>query len=250
MTDTNQRLLVTERDDGLRDFLVAQLLADQYEAFGAYTAEETRVKLAAFGPELVMLGELDGERAQLGLLRALRQGSDGALPVVVLSAERSQLCELRALEAGADDYLRKPLAYPLLRARVRALLRRVYGTPARRRIGALELDPLGREARVAGRPLCLSRLEFELLCALAREPRRVYTKAELLRGVWGYRTLGNTRTLDAHASRLRRKLADAGAPGLIATVRGVGYRLTLGPVAAEPEAEPRALPVGVSGRAA
>jgi DNA-binding response OmpR family regulator len=250
MTHTNTRLLVAERDDRLREFLVEQLLADQYDAFDAHTAEEARVKLAHFAPELLMLGELDGERAQLGLLRALRQGRDDELPVVVLSAECSQLCELRALEAGADDYLRKPLAYPLLRARVRALSRRVYGRPARRRIGALELDPLGREARVAGRPLCLSRLEFELLCALAREPRRVYTKAELLRGVWGYRALGNTRTLDAHASRLRRKLADAGAPGLITCVRGVGYRLTLAPVTSDPEREAEALPVGVNGRAA
>jgi DNA-binding response OmpR family regulator len=248
--DTNHRLLVAERDDGLRDFLVEQLLADQYDVFGAHTAEEARVKLAQFAPELLMLGELDGERAQLRLLRALRQGNNETLPVVVLSTERSQLSELRALEAGADDYLRKPLTYPLLRARVRTVLRRVYGTPVRRRIGALELDPLGREARVGGRPLCLARLEFELLCTLAREPRRVYTKAELLRGVWGYRTLGNTRTLDAHASRLRRKLADAGAPGLIANVRGVGYRLTLGPVGSDFEREAEALPAGVNGSAA
>jgi DNA-binding response OmpR family regulator len=93
-----------------------------------------------------------------------------------------------------------------------------------RRIGALEIDPLQRRVAVAGRPVRLSRMEFELLSQLAVDPTRVYTKKQLLREVWGFKALGNTRTVDAHACRLRKKLS-IGERRYLGSVRGVGYRL-------------------------
>jgi DNA-binding response OmpR family regulator len=94
-----------------------------------------------------------------------------------------------------------------------------------RRVGPLALDPLRQEVRVAGRRLELARYEYLLLCHLAAEPERVFTKRELLREIWGYRNERTTRTLDAHACRLRKKLAQAGAVGYVLNRHGVGYRL-------------------------
>jgi len=138
---------------------------------------------------------------------------------------------------------------PVLLARVRALVRRSRGRSVRlRRIGALEVDAVQRPVTLAERPVRVSRMEFEFLSRLASEPTRVYTKQELLREVWGFKAIGNTRTVDAHACRLRKKLARAGAPQLIANGRGVGYRLLAGPVVPEPEAA--AIPLSRHGRAA
>ena len=132
----------------------------------------------------------------------------------------------------------KPFSYLELRARVRACIRRAreWQPPRRLVVGALVVDRDARKALHAGQELWLSRLEFELLARLAVQPTRVFTKAELLREVWGYSPESKTRTVDAHACRLRNKLARAGAPHLIHNSRGVGYRLSLGsvPSAADP----------------
>jgi DNA-binding response OmpR family regulator len=94
------------------------------------------------------------------------------------------------------------------------------------RVGELTIDPLTRAVRMGGRAVQLSAKEFALLVALAEEPTRVYAKQQLLRDVWGYRSMGNTRTLDAHACRLRKKLREGSSRGWVLNVRGVGYRLT------------------------
>ncbi len=120
----------------------------------------------------------------------------------------------------------KPFHYGELLGRVRAVLRRAEGRPARGvvRVGELTLDPLTRMVRVQGRPVHLSAKEFALLQALCEDPTRVRSKNELLRDVWGYVAIGQTRTVDAHACRLRRKLGPTGRPWVV-NVRGVGYKL-------------------------
>jgi DNA-binding response OmpR family regulator len=154
---------------------------------------------------------------------------DPDLPLLVLSGRVSELDRLRGFDRGCDDYLLKPFSYYELNARVRALLRRTRHRPAagRIRVGSLELDPLSREVWVQGERVALSKKEYALLRALAGEPTRVFTREELLRGVWGFRAMGHTRTLDSHAFRLRQKL-NQGSDRFVVNVWGVGYRLVDG----------------------
>jgi DNA-binding response OmpR family regulator len=143
-----------------------------------------------------------------------------------LVSRRSGIGENSHSNGGGTDAVREPFAYPELRARIRALLHRTYERPApnRIRVGALAIDRASRHVHVADTAVDVSKMEFALLSHLAGEPTRVWTKEELLREVWGFRSMGRTRTLDSHACRLRNKLADAGGR-YIENVWGVGYRL-------------------------
>jgi DNA-binding response OmpR family regulator len=170
-------------------------------------------------PDLVLLADsaaVDEYRAR-----------HGDVPVIVLGEPESDTVDrIRALERGCDDFLVRPFAYEELLARIRAVLRRT--TPAAhevRRAGLIIADLATRSVLVADVAVSLAGKEYELLLKLMTDPTRVFTKEQLLREVWGFRSLGRTRTLDSHASRLRRKLAAAGAGSVVVNVWGVGYRL-------------------------
>ena len=182
-------------------------------------------------PDLLLLDLRLPDASGLDVLREIRatDGSNGrfdpSLPVVVLSGRGTPADRVRGLAEGADDYLVKPFHVEELVARVRAVLRRrSRRREGPRRVGDLHLDPVTREVRVAGRRVELANKEFVLLRTLASDPTRVFSKQELLRDVWGFKSLGRTRTLDSHASRLRRKLDPEGTR-FIVNVWGVGYRL-------------------------
>jgi DNA-binding response OmpR family regulator len=143
------------------------------------------------------------------------------------SARGDAVDRVRGFARGCDDYVVRPFVYDELVARMRAVLRRTSGPRhARLSVRDLEIDLAARIVTVGGEPVQLSAKEYELLVALAEDPERVFKKEDLLRDVWGFRSLGRTRTLDSHASRLRRKLNRGGDAGYVLNVWGVGYRLT------------------------
>ncbi len=230
-------LLLIEDHLPTRAFLADNLSADGFEVLEADCVAEAQRFMKTSFPDLAIvdLGLPDGDG--LELLRHVREADrvagclDPDLPLLVLSGRSTDIDRLRGFDRGADDYVVKPFSYQELRARIRALLRRTRRRPGtgKLRVGALEVDPVARQVWLHGVPVALSKKEYALLRALATEPTRVFTREELLRGVWGFRSMGHTRTLDSHAFRLRKKLNAAG-DAFIVNVWGVGYRLVDGAI--------------------
>ena len=235
--DPAATLVVCEDDEPTLELLCDHLGAERFEALAAPSAADALRLCHYKQPDLLLLDLNLPDAPGLEVLREIR-ASDGAtgsydpeLAVIVLSGRGTDADRLRGLECGADDYVVKPFAIQEVVARTRAVLRR---RDARRagplRVGEIVVDPSRREVRVGGEPVRLANKEFSLLRMLASDPTRVFTKAELLRDVWGFRSLGRTRTLDSHASRLRRKL-DPDSGRYVVNCWGVGYRLVDSPEA-------------------
>ena len=217
-------VLVAEPEAETREYLGRQLQDDGFDVLGAARRSEALDLAERARPDLVLLAELD-------LCLRLRRGEPGRtwdrnVPVILLAPSSDPVERVRALDRGADDVMGRPFAYEELLARIRALLRRSTTSAAEVLVaGDLVIDRRTRRVSVRDAAVTLSAKEFDLLARLASEPHRVFTKEELLREVWGFRALGRTRTLESHASRLRRKLRVAEQDRFIMNVWGVGYRL-------------------------
>jgi len=172
----------------------------------------------------VMLPGLDG----IEVCRLIR--AESMVPIVMLSAKGDTQDVVKGLEAGADDYMVKPFRHPSeLIARIRTRLRRTNAeVSGLLTIGDLAIDVQAHQVTRAGKQIALTRLEFDLLVALAKEPGRVFTRDALLSEVWGYRHSTDTRLVNVHVQRLRSKIEhDAEHPEIVVTVRGVGYKAGL-----------------------
>ena len=166
-----------------------------------------------------MLPGMDG----LEILRRLRADRATAdVPVIMLTARTAEMDRVEGLESGADDYVVKPFGLMELQARIKAVLRRTRRESPVLRCGDLEIDSSARTVRKGGVPVELTYKEFELLRLLASHRGAVLSREEILRTVWDYYFTGETRTVDMHIKALRQKLGD----DVIATVRGVGYKMT------------------------
>lgn len=226
-------ILVAASDDVLAADLARRLEIDGYCAHTATAERQLMLLLGTRAPTALLLADMPDLVHSLAIVRALRAmrataaGVDASMPVVVLSSAVGELCELSALDAGADEFQAVDCPPAVLRARLARILARCRAThtPERLRIGELLIDLSGRTAQYAGQAVSLSRKEFDLLARLGREPTRVVAPEELLRDVWGWHAPTRTRTVATCASRLRARLAAAGAQGFVAPSRGAGYRL-------------------------
>jgi len=228
-------VVVCEDDPPTLELLCDNLAADRFRPLPAPCAADALRLCGYRQPDLLLLDLRLPDAFGLDVLRTIREAHeatdryDPELPVIVLSGRGAETDRVRGLEAGADDYLVKPFHYPELEARIRAVLRR---RRERRqgvlRVGGLVVDPARREVKLDGRPIKLANKEFALLHMLASDPTRVFTKDELLRDVWGFRAPGRTRTVDSHASRLRRKL-DPEHGHWVINCWGTGYKLIEAP---------------------
>ena len=218
----------------LRSGLESELTIDGYEVRCAGSIEEAEELMSSSPADVLIVGTLEDCAAPCALLRGLRDGrlADGkvspALPAMTIVRDGDLNSVLRPFDCGADDVVAQPVRYAELRVRLAALLRMARRTagPRVQRIGELTIDAAARTARVGVVPVELTNKEWALLQMLVSQPTRVFTKSELLREVWRTEFRGASRTLDSTASRLRRKLAAAGAEHSVLNVWGVGYRLT------------------------
>jgi DNA-binding response OmpR family regulator len=221
------RILTVEDDERIRSAVKLALEDEGWTVDEAASGEEAVILFLRQPSDVVlidiMLPGIDG----FELCRTIRRTSD--VPIVMVTARADTHDVVAGLEAGADDYLTKPFAPKELSARIRALLRRARpSAPGHSRLvfGDLEIVPDEGKVVRAGEELHLTKTEFRLLCELAQNPGRVYSREHLLDHVWGYDYFGDGRLVDVHIRRLRTKVeADAANPRHVVTVRGLGYRL-------------------------
>jgi DNA-binding response OmpR family regulator len=222
MAHAKRTILLVEDEESITTPLAEALERDGFHAEVAHTAADGLAKGKSVRPDLVLLdiGLPDG--SGLDVCRELRSGS--TVPIIILSARGEEADRVVGLELGADDYVVKPFSAREVIARIRAVLRRT-GAPAGAgeapvEIGRVLLDPARRTTTLNGTTVELARKEFDLLSLLMREAGTVVTRERLIDEVWDVNWFGSTKTLDVHIASLRKKLE----PGLIHTVRGVGFR--------------------------
>ncbi len=231
-----QTILVVDDEATIREVVRKYLELEGFNILEAETGPQALDRIQDASPDLVildiMLPGLDG----FAIARSLRNVGgytpltvNGDIPIIMLTARTDEADRIAGFEIGADDYVVKPFSPRELVARVKAVLRRstlgVSGTEAPITFTNLSLDPRSRTVLVRNKPITLTAKEFDLLWFLARHPRQVFTRSQLLDHVWGYEFYGDESTVTVHVRRLREKVEpDASKPSYIQTVWGVGYK--------------------------
>ena len=222
------RILIVEDEEALTLLLRYNLEAEGYAVDTAARGDEADLLLKERSPDLVILDWMLPGLSGIELCRRLRTRPETKrLPIIMLTARGEESERVRGLATGADDYIVKPFSVPELSARVRALLRRAL--PERiadiLSFGELEVDREKKRVSRAGRAIDLGPTEYRLLEFLMERPGRVFSREQLLNGVWGSQIYIDERTVDVHVGRLRKALNRGHSTDPIRTVRGAGYAL-------------------------
>ena len=220
------RILIVEDEEALTTLLRYNLEAEGFEVDSAARGDEAELRLQEQVPDLILLDWMLPGLSGIELCRRVRARRETvSLPVIMLTARGEEGDRIRGLGTGADDYIVKPFSVPELLARVRALLRRAKPTHVANLLeaGDIELDRDSHRLRRSGSEIHLGPTEFKLLEFLMQSPGRVYSREQLLDGVWGHDVYIDERTVDVHVGRLRKALNRTGETDPIRTVRGSGY---------------------------
>jgi len=230
---TNEIILLADDDEMIVDALRYQLEKEGYVVVAAYDGAQALQLAQSKNPDLILLDVMMPKMQGWEVCREIRKES--IVPILMLTARGEEMDRVLGLELGADDYVVKPFSFRELLARIHANLRRVSFPAASEsadanvglvRIGAIKIDKRRHEVVRHGEAVALSQREYDLLIALQEARGAVVKRGDLLDQVWGEEWIGDPRTLDVHMRWLREKLEDEpGAPRLLRTVRGVGYRL-------------------------
>lgn len=226
---TGQLILLVEDDPDLRELVSLTLTSSGYRTVTAAEGETALAQLHAQAPDLVLLDISLGPNSIDGLevCRRIRRDSDA--PVIFLTTHGEDIDQVIGFSMGADDYLTKPVNHRILLARIAAVLRRRDGArasePTQFARDDILIDLVSRSVTVKDAQVDLTRIQFDLLAALAEQPQRVLTREQLVERVWGG-WFGTDHHLDVHLSRLRQRIAQAGGPRVAHAVRGVGFRFT------------------------
>ena len=223
-------MLVVEDEESFVDALTVSL---RREGFLVHVARDGVAALEAFDevrPDLILLDVMLPKLSGVDVCREIRKRSQ--VPIIMVTAKSEEIDAVVGLEVGADDYVTKPYRFRELVARMRAALRRVShddrstdASDGLLEVGDVALDPDRHEVVIRGEPVALPLKEFELLALLLENAGRVLTRDTLISRVWGYDYVGDTKTLDVHVKRLRRKVElDPSDPQRIVTIRGLGYK--------------------------
>ena len=218
------RVLVVDDDAALAEMLGIVLRGEGFEPTFVYNGDKALEAFRDAKPDLVLLDLMLPGTDGIDVCRQIR--AESGIPIVMLTAKTDTIDVVLGLESGADDYIVKPFQSKVLIARVRARLRRTEDpAPEMLAIGDVAIDVAGHSVTRDGQQINLTPLEFDLLVALARKPRQVFTRELLLEQVWGYRNAADTRLVNVHVQRLRAKIEkDPERPEIVVTVRGVGYK--------------------------
>ena len=228
MADAAARILVVEDEESLADSVRYNLEREGYSVTVAADGRRAIERFRIDKPNLIVLDLMLPELSGLDVCRMIRQESD--VPIIMVTAKDSEADKVAGLELGADDYVTKPFSVRELVSRVRAHLRRARMAspePPDEELegGPVQIDVARHEVRVGGDVTAFPPKEFELLEAFLRRKGRLLTREFLIEEVWGHDYVGDTKTLDVHVKRLRRKIeTDPHEPAHLVTVRGLGYK--------------------------
>lgn len=224
MVSTKRTILLVEDEESITTPLAEALERDGFHAEVAHTVADGLALGRSLHPDLVLLDLMLPDGSGLDVCRALR--AESSVPIIILSARGEETDRVVGLELGADDYVTKPFSPRELRARIKAVLRRVDQRPADvHRFGEVEADFTRGELRRGGRPVEATAMEMRLLAAFVRNRGRVLTREQLLDHAWGHGTHVGDRVVDTHILNLRKKIEpQPGTPRYIVSVRGLGYR--------------------------
>jgi two-component system response regulator MtrA len=218
------RVLVVDDDPALAEMLGIVLRGEGLEPSFVTDGDRALAAFHDFKPDVILLDLMLPGKGGIDVCREIR--SESGVPIVMLTAKGDTVDVVLGLESGADDYVTKPFKPKELVARVRARLRRTDDpTPEMLQIADITIDVAAHSVHRGDHAIQLTPLEFDLLVALARKPRQVFTRETLLEQVWGYRHAADTRLVNVHVQRLRSKVEkDPEHPEVVVTVRGVGYK--------------------------